>query len=398
MDIELNQADFFHDPYPYYKRICASGRPYWLAADRDLACEGMWIFSRYSDAQEIFTQSGSVSKNILQVRNPASSTAFDHNMLNMDGAGHLRLRRLVEEYFSVAYVRGLEPRIEAIAAELVNELARKDGVIDLVADFAEPLPLRVIAGLIGIPVEDTASLRGWSVAVAPAFDSLQASDPAIAARKQTSFREFIAYVNELVDTPGRVADGSMLNYLCNALERGEISRDELVGMIAFMLFAGHETTINLISSAVWLLLRHPQQLALLRGRPELLGNAVEEVLRYESPAQRSTFRIATAAVDIGGFRVEPGQLIGVFIGAANRDERVFERPDEFDIQRSPNRHLAFGIGLHNCLGKTLARSEARIALAALLAGLPGLRLAASTPDWRRNSFFRALASLPARLD
>ena len=195
------------------------------------------------------------------------------------------------------------------------------------------------------------------------------------------------------DTP----DDSMLSHLIDAHKQGAITLKELSGMVSFLLLAGHETTINLISSGLWLLLKHPEQSQLLRSRGDLLPSAVEEILRFESPAQRSTFRIATDPVEIGGFLVEPGQQISVIIGAANRDEAEFHNPGVFDIRRTPNRHLAFGQGVHSCLGKGLARAEARIAIGKIIEHLPSLRLVESTPLWRKNSFFRGLASLPVSL-
>ena len=398
MKLDLNHPDFFQNPYSFYETIRETGRPFWIAADRDLNSKGIWLFWRYSDALEIFKQAEGVSKNILRIRDAERSSAFDINMLNMDGRSHLRMRRLVEKYFSAGYVRRLEMHIEAIADELVSDLLLNPAQADLVSDFAEKLPLRVIARLVGIPVEDMSKIRTWSLGVSPAFDSIQSADASLIATKQACFREFIEYIERLIALRTDVPDDSMLSYLTEAHRQGEVSRDELSGMLAFLLFAGHETTINLISSGLWLLLSHPEQWTLLRNRQDLLPFAVEEVLRLESPAQRSTFRIATAPVEIGGFRVEPGQQLSVIIGAANRDRAIFQNPEVFDIQRHPNPHLAFGMGLHNCLGKTLARTEARIAFSKIIEHLPKLRLIASSPRWRKNSFFRGLESLPARWD
>jgi len=164
-------------------------------------------------------------------------------------------------------------------------------------------------------------------------------------------------------------------------------------MTAFLLFAGHETTINLIGNGLWLLLSHPEQLQLLLEDSSLLPQAVEEILRYESPEQRTSFRIVLEPLEINGITMNPGDQIGVMIGSANHDEKEFENPELFDIQRKPNRHLAFGMGIHNCLGKTLARVEAQIAFAKLLEYLPALKLQETIPSWRKNSFFRGLKEL-----
>lgn len=397
MHLNLNQPAFFQNPYPFYETIRETGTPFWIPADRDLNSKGTWLFWRYSDALEIFRQAGGISKNILAIRDAASSSAFDVNMLNMDGEAHLRLRRLVEHYFTAGAVRRLETHIEAVADELVRDLLHQPSQADLVSDFAEQLPLRVIARLVGIPIEDMAKVRAWSLGVSPAFDSIQSSNEAVAAARQTCFREFTSYLEMLISVRADTPDDSLLSHLIDAHKQGAITLKELSGMLSFLLFAGHETTINLISSGLWLLLSHPEQWQLLRSRGDLLPGAVEEILRFESPAQRSTFRIATEPVEIGGFLVEPGQQISVIIGAANRDEAEFRNPGVFDIQRNPNRHLAFGMGVHSCLGKGLARAEARIALGKIIEHLPSLRLVEPTPLWRKNSFFRGLASLPVSL-
>jgi len=398
MSLNLNHPEFFQNPYPFYEKIRETGRPFWMPADRDLNSKGVWLFWRYSDALEIFKHAGAVSKNILKIRDVRRSSVFDVNMLNMDGGAHLRLRRLVENYFSAGSVRRLETHIEAIADDLVRDLLHKHSQTDLVSDFAEQLPLRVIAHLVGIPKEDISRVRAWSLGVSPAFDSFQSSNEAVATTKQANFREFIEYIERLISARTDAPDDSMLSYLIDAHKQGAITLDELSGMVSFLLFAGHETTISLISSGLWLLLSHPDQWELLRHRKDLLPHAVEEILRFESPAQRSTFRIATVPVEIGGFFVEPGQQLAVIIGAANRDRAIFQNPEVFNIQRHPNQHLAFGLGIHNCLGKTLARTEARIAFSKIIEHLPTLRLVESRPSWRKNSFFRGLESLPARLD
>jgi pimeloyl-[acyl-carrier protein] synthase len=397
MRLSLDHPDFFQNPYPFYEKIRETGRPYWIPADRDIDSKGTWFFWRYSDALEIFKLAGGVSKNIVRVRDAGKSSVFDVNMLNMDGESHLRLRRLVKDYFSTGHVRRLEPYIESAADDLVRNLLQKDSPPDLVPDFAEQLPLRVIASLVGIPLEDMSRVRAWSLAVSPAFDSIQSSDEALTSNKQANLREFIDYIEDLIAARSNTPDDSMLSYLIKAGKQGVITRNELLGMTAFMVFAGHETTINLIGSGLWLLLSHPEQWELLQNRKDLIPNAVEEILRFESPTQRSTFRIATEPVEIGGFPVEPGQQLGVIIGAANRDGDEFRNPGVFDIQRNPNRHLAFGFGIHNCLGKTLARAEARIALSTVLEQAPMLQLVDRAPQWRKNSFFRGLESLPARL-
>lgn len=395
MELNLNQPDFFQDPYPYYARIRAAGKPFWLPHAQKTTSNGLWLFSRYADALTIFKEVTAVSKNIRSVRTPGASTPFDLIMLHRDAPDHLRLRRLVADYFSAQYLDQLETHIALVADALIRELQGKTRV-DLLADFAEQLPLRVIAHLMGVPVSDLPQIRAWSLVLADGFDSVLASDEVLLNHK-SALLAFLSYVEQLIAVKRRAPADDLLGFLANAEAEGKIQRDELIGMVGFLVFAGHETIINLIGNGLWLLLSHPEQWALLQEQPELMSGAVEEILRFESPEQRTTFRIAVEPMELAGMRLEPGQQLGIIIGAANRDETEFPDPDRFDIRRTPNSHLAFGVGLHNCLGKTLARLEARIALGRMLALCPALHLLNEQPQWRRNSFMRGLEALPATL-
>lgn len=398
MVLNLNHPEFFQDPYPYYAALRAQREPLWLplSHDEDNSSKGVWLFSRYSDAMSIFKQSSRVSKNIRSIRSPDAATAFDLHMLHRDGQDHLRLRRLVSDFFSVQYLRRLEPRMRTIAKELALEV-RQAGQADLIAKLAEPMPLRLIAELIGVPQDDMPRVRKWSLALGEGFDSVRMSSD-IRARQREALLGFLEYLRGLIEDKRHAPDHSLLSFLIGAEQDGHLSEDELLAMIGFLLFAGHETTVNLIGNGLWLLLTHPEQWQQLQREPSLIPSAVDEILRYESPEQRTSFRIVVEPMDIEGTRMEPGQQVSVIIGAANRDETEFENPEVFDVRRSPNRHLAFGSGIHNCLGKTLARLEARIAIAAVLEELPNLRLMDTLPAWRENSFFRGLSSLWADAD
>lgn len=398
MVLNLNRPEFFQDPYPYYAALRAQREPLWLplSHDEDNSSIGVWLFSRYSDALSIFKQSSRTSKNIRSIRSPDAATAFDLHMLHRDGQDHLRLRRLVSDFFSLQYLRRLEPRMRMVAKELVREI-RQASQADLMAKLAEPMPLRLIAELIGVPQDDMPRVRNWSLALGEGFDSVRISSD-IRARQREALLGFLEYLRGLIEDKRHAPDHSLLSFLIGAEQDGQLSEDELLAMMGFLLFAGHETTVNLIGNGLWLLLTHPEQWQQLQREPSLIPSAVEEILRYESPEQRTSFRIVVEPMDIEGTRMEPGQQVGVIIGAANRDEVEFENPEVFDVRRSPNRHLAFGTGIHNCLGKTLARLEARIAIAAVLEELPNLRLMDTLPVWRENSFFRGLSSLWAATD
>jgi pimeloyl-[acyl-carrier protein] synthase len=394
---KLRDAEYIFNPYPYYRELRVSGEPVWVPPDPDVDSRGILLFPRYTDAKQIFRLSRAVTKDLPRFRHACTTSLFDINMMNRDGEEHLRLRRLVSSYFSSVNLRELEPRIETMAEVLLDQLERKGPDVDLVSDYAELLPLNVILGLLGIPSEDAQMLRAWSLAATPAMDTFLACDESLIQAKMTAFKNFVSYVQDLIRNPNGLPKTGMLNYLLDAGSRGEISTEEIAGMTLFLVFAGHETTISLISNGLWLLLSHPDQLRLLKEQPQLASCAVEEVLRLESPTQRSTFRMVTAPANIGGFELEPGFQVSALIGSANRDESVFADPERFDIGRTPNRHLAFGAGLHNCLGKNLARMEAHIAFARIFDRFPGLRLRQARPCWRRNTFFRGLASLPAEI-
>ena len=388
---ELRTPGFFVDPYPVYARLRAQPGPLWLPHDQQTASRGVWLFSRHAEALQIFKETGAISKNLVQIRTPGTSSPFDLHVLHRDGADHLRLRRMVAQPFGPAAIRPLEARIADEARELLQALRRQGGG-DLVRDFAELLPLRVIAGMFGLPPSDMRAVRDWTLALIDGFDSTVVT-PEILQRQKEATVALLGYLGAALRDPP--PDG-LLRFLADERAAGRLSQDEMLGMAAFLLVAGHETTVTLIGAGLWLLLRHPEQWAMLQADRGLLGGAIEEILRYESPEQRTSFRIVSQPLRIGDTELQPGQQIGVVIGAANRDEAAFADAHRFDIRRDPNPHVAFGVGIHHCLGKTLARTEARVALGAVLDLVPGLALAGA-PEWRRNSFFRSPTSLPVQV-
>jgi pimeloyl-[acyl-carrier protein] synthase len=289
----------------------------------------------------------------------------------------------------------LEPAI-ADSAKRLAQVMRVKGEVDLIADFAEPLPLYVIARLLGVPPEDMPQVREWSVVLSEGSDSVLVCE-LLQQKRKKALSEFLDYVDRLLLSKRHGKGNDMVAFLMHAESEEKLSHEELIAMLALMLFAGHETTVSLIGNGLWLLLSHPEQWALLQRHAELIPGAIEEILRYESPTQRSTYRFAAETFAISGFRIEAGQQLAVIIGSANRDEAAFSNPDVFDVRRSPNRHLAFGMGTHNCIGKALARAEARVALTRMLSLPVHPRLLSEQPQWRRNSFFRGLEALPAML-
>ncbi|ROZ71527.1 cytochrome P450 [Ramlibacter sp. WS9] len=390
--MNLNETAFFQNPYPYYASMRKSDQPLWLPHAQESTSEGMWLFARYDDAVTLFRAGPAISKNISTIRRPGTGTPFDLHMLHRDAPDHPRLRRLVADRFSAQNLKRFESEIFAIVDTLVERMKAKGGV-DLVTDFAEQVPLRIIGHLMGIPQEDIPQIRQWSLVMVEGFDSVLASADDMQRQRDTGMA-FLKYFSSLMEAKRRQPGDDLLSEMNTAVDEGSISAEEALGMAGLLLVAGHETTVSLIGSGLLLLLNHPEQLDLVRKEPNLLAGALEETLRFESPAQRATFRIVAEPYEMRGLRLEPGQQLGIIIGAANRDESQFDNAAQFDIRRTPNRHLAFGLGGHNCLGQMLARLEGRIAISRLLEQCPALRLEGAA-YWRKNSLFRSLHTLPA---
>ncbi|MCF6472219.1 cytochrome P450 [Nonomuraea sp. MG754425] len=301
----------------------------------------------------------------------------------MDPPDHTRLRALVSRAFTPRMVERLRPRVEAIADELIRELPEK---ADLVSGLAYPLPVMVISEMLGVPPEDRERFRGWSEKLARGLDPMLTAD--LLSETGQAGREFRDYFRELVAIRRRRPGDDLLSALTRVRE---LSEADLLATLVLLLVAGHETTVNLIGNGVLALLRHGQ-LAEAARRPE---QVVEEVLRYDPPVQL-TSRVVLEDVTLGGEPLPRGTAVMAVIGAANRDPAVFPEPGRFDVTRSPERHLAFGLGIHFCLGATLARMEGEIALSALARAAPGLQLAEPAPAYRENLVLRGLAELPVR--
>jgi cytochrome P450 len=266
--------------------------------------------------------------------------------------------------------------------------------MDLIEEFAYPIPVIVICEMLGVPVEDHERFKGWSLDIARGLDSILLPPDSEVPRRSIASRTALAdYFRELIAARRRAPRSDMLSELIAAEEAGDkLSESELLATCILLLIAGHETTVNLIGNGTLALLRHPDQLRRLRDDPRLIGTAVEELLRFDGPVQR-TARIPSEDVLIGGRVIAKGEMVMPFIGAADRDPAQFPDPDRLDLGRTDNRHIAFGWGIHFCLGAPLARLEARLAIGALLERFPHLRLADESPVWRALPVFRGLAKL-----
>ena len=305
--------------------------------------------------------------------------ATEQHMLVVNPPDHTRLRKLVTAAFTRRRIDGLEPRIREIAAGLLDEMAAAGDGVDLVDAYSYPLPITVICELIGIPMRDREEFRRWSSVAVDA--SVHTPDEYIEAAGA-----IVGFIRDLIEDKRAAPADDLLSALIETRDGSDrLTEDELTSMIFLLLAAGHETTVNLITNGVHALLRHPDQLALLKAEPGRLPAAVEEILRYDGPLQAAIPYVAQAPIEIAGSRIEAGEVIVFALLPANRDSRKTDRPDELDITRPENAHLAFGHGIHHCLGAPLARLEGRIALGMLFDRFPDLRLAAPEQDPARGA-------------
>jgi cytochrome P450 len=370
-----------------------------------------WLITRYEDVRRALADPR-LSKDWRKLRDPgfvpdpAVGFLMAH-MLNADPPDHTRLRRLVQKAFTPGRVAGLRPRIEAITASLLDAMpgggsggggrARDadpagDGVVDLITEFAFPLPMTVICELLGIPDGDREEFKTWSQVILSStatFDEYRAAGGAM----------YGYFTRLLADKRAAPAD-DLLSALITARDSGDsLDEPELLAMIFLLLVAGHETTVNLIATGTLALLTHPSEFARLRADPSLLPGAVEELLRFANPLNHATDRYAPESLEVGGVVIPAGEPVLVVTSSANRDPARFPDPDRLDVGRDASGHVAFGHGIHYCVGAPLARLEGEIAFGALLARFPGLSLAVEPAAlrWRPSSLIHGLETLPVRL-
>lgn len=386
--MHLSSDEFVRDPYPTYAQLRQQEGGHWLEVASALQ-GGMWLFSRYADVSALLREATQISKvrAISEERTP-----FDYMMLSTDPPLHRRLRELGAPAFAPERLAVLEKQLRA-RIDTVLDAAFGKSSCDFARDIALPIPLFVVGFLLGVPEQDTAVLHTWTDELLLSFDSTMTTQDAQQRQKQC-MQQVQRYCQEQLartDPP----EGSVLDVL--AKRRGEVTEGEALGLCLMVLLAGYETTVGLLGNGMLALLRHPEQLQLLREQPSLLDSAIEEMLRYDSALQRTTFRVTRSPIEIGGHLLEPGTQVAALLGAANRDERQFENPDRFEIGRTPNRHIAFGVGMHRCLGERVARLEARLLFSRLLERTQGIELRADPPRWWPSTMFRSLRSLPVTI-
>ncbi|MFJ2817301.1 cytochrome P450 [Streptomyces sp. NPDC091279] len=386
IDLGAYGDGFRTDPHPYYARLRESGPVHRVLLPAPEAYE-TWLVVGYEEAHAALNDPRlSKDGTAIGVRS-LDEQLIGKNLLLTDPPQHTRLRALVSRTFTARRVEQLRPRIQQITGELLDAMLPL-GRADLVESFAYPLPLTVICELLGVPDLDRTEFHKLTrEAIAPS-----SAESALAAMQELS-----TYFTDLIeDKRSAGPSGDLLGDLIRTrTEDGDrLSADELRGMAFVLLLAGHETTVNLISGAVHTLLSHPDQLALLRADMSLIDGAVEETLRYEGPVESATFRYAAEPLEIGGTRIDRGEAVMIGITAAHRSASRYPEPDRFDIRRDNRGHLAFGHGIHFCLGAPLARLEARTAIRALLERAPDLRPDGPPGDWLPGMLIRGVRSLP----
>jgi pimeloyl-[acyl-carrier protein] synthase len=392
--VTFNPMDptFVADPYPTYRQLRTEDPVHHSPL-------GFWVLTRYDDVVAALRDPRLAKEAIaafVAARFGAPVPIMGLSMLDRDPPDHTRLRSLVSKAFTPRVVEGLRPRVQQIVDGLIAR-AREKGSMDLIEEFAYPIPVNVICEMLGVPVEDHERFKGWSLDIARGLDSiLLPPDSDVPKRSVASRTALAAYFRELIAKRRASPRADLLSGLIAAEEAGDkLSENELLATCILLLIAGHETTVNLIGNGTLALLRHPDQLRRLRDNPALIGTAVEELLRFDGPVQR-TARIPSEDVVIDGRTIAKGEMVMPFIGAADRDPVQFPDPDRLDIGRTDNRHIAFGWGIHFCLGAPLARVEGQIAINTLVQRLPKLALATDTPRFRESLTLRGLASLPVQ--
>jgi cytochrome P450 len=369
--INFNDKDFLVNPYPHLAKLRTSGKPIWHEETQ------MFLAANYDDANAVLRNKA--LGRIFKPRTP--ETEWDtfnwlhaDSILDSEPPKHTRLRSLVSKAFNKNIIESQRDIINKIVDQLILDIKAKGGNWDLIADFAEPLPVKVIVAMLGFPEEDEYLLRPWSQAIVKMYEVNPSAEVQAEAKKAAA--EFAAYVQKLADQRKEKPGNDLITDLVRVEEQGEkLNAHELIATCVLLLNAGHEASVNGFGNGAVALLERPDQFELLRNNPDgLAATAIEEFLRFDAPLHLFE-RTATADTEIGGVAIKSGQKIASLLGSANRDENHFANADQMDITRDPNPHIGFGAGIHFCLGGPLARLEMGIALPKLVKAFPDMKLA-----------------------
>ncbi|WP_339255654.1 cytochrome P450 [Paenibacillus sp. FSL R5-0713] len=381
--------EFTHNPYPVYEKLRKDEPVFRVMFPHG---EFGWIITRYEDAVQIL-KDPRFSKDMVRRYGAENQSIFSNNMLFSDPPDHRRLRGLVQKAFTPKMVANMRSHIQDIADELLDNLPSQEKM-NLIDDFAFPLPIIVISEILGVPAQDRDQFRIWSNTV---IDASTAESAELFEQHSKEFTDYLtAWFAKVRQDPGT----DLISQLVIAEESGQqLTEQELLGVVSLLIIAGHETTVNLIGNGILALLEHPEQRELLIKQPELIHNAIEEMLRYNGPVEFSTSRWALEDIEFRGQHIAQGELVIVALDSANRDEQQFKDADIFDITREKSSHLAFGKGIHLCLGAPLARLEGEIAVSTLLNRFPNMQLQADVNEleWRPGMIVRGVKEIPVQL-
>jgi cytochrome P450 len=425
--LNLQQKEIRSNPYPFYEQLRNQDPIHW---DEEL---GFWVFTQYSDidalyTDERFSRAQGLMRGFQRLSEPERQIAepvyhsFSKTVFYADPPYHTHLRGLMNHAFTPRRVERLRPYIQKIVDELL-EAAQAQPEVDVIHDLAYPLPVIVIAELLGLPAGDRAQFKKWSDDLFAILGTVRHKPSDLLEQAAQSLGEMTSYIKGLSRKRREAPQDDLLTALLSVTEEDELAcphphgsaslpppgqiipeektlsalnEEELVANINILLSTGHETTTHLIGNGLLALLQHREQFEKLRSRPTLLAPAIEEMLRYDNPVQ-ITYRSALEDSMIKGKSIRKGDLVNTIIASANRDPRRFSNPDSFEITRSEGRHLGFGIGIHFCIGAPLVRLEAEIVFETILRRFPGISLAGETLEWQEHPIFRGLKSMPVRL-
>lgn len=399
--IDITDARFKANPFPFYAQL-RDEAPVFPVTISVRGKQRAWLVTRYDDVLAVLKDDKRFVKNPRNAmspaqlkkapRMPALFKSLERNLLGLDGADHDRLKALVHKAFTPRMVEQMRDQTQA-QVDAILDRAERNGGMELIGEYALPIPLTIIGRILGVPEEDEATFGRW----ARAFTTISSRNPIFAL---PSILRFINYPRTLIAKRRADPRDDLISALVQARDGSDqLTDDEIVAMAVLLLTAGHETTVNLIGSGTLALLQHPDQLARLREEPTLIKSAIEELVRFVVPAETATERYATEDVTIAGTTIPKGELVLAVIASANRDPRHFDQPDVLNIARTNNKHLSFGQGIHYCLGAPLSRLEGQIAISTLVKRAPNLRLKVA-PDqlrWRKSFIVRGLEALPVAL-
>ncbi|MCA1009550.1 cytochrome P450 family protein [Halobacillus halophilus] len=393
----IYRSNFKEGAYPFYQHLRLNQPVFPMSSE---ASNSSWIITKYDHVKELLKspsfikdQNKLFSQSSREDMNEDELNIFQNMMLDVDPPDHTRLRKLVQPYFNPKTIKQLEPRITEIAQDLLEEMKHKEGSVDLIDDYAFPLPIIVISELLGVPIEDRNKFRKWSNTIVAASDNMTADF-------QEDVEAFTAYLTSLFEKRKSEPEEDLISYLLQTAEEEEqLTKAELYSMVVLLIIAGHETTVNLIGNTMFALFDYPDQMSKIKSDQTLIPSAIEEGLRFYSPVDFSTARWSEEDMEFHGQEIRRGDLVLASISSANRDEEKFNHADQFDVTRNKNAHVAFGFGIHFCLGAPLARLEGKIAIEELMNAFPNIDLnrTMNRPEWNPVFLLRGLSHLPVDL-